>query len=68
MSNAGDLLFAVEGDKAVQEIEALDSGYLKFIPGGPQPGDKLPVGTLIGYLVPEAELDSFEISGAGSKA
>jgi pyruvate dehydrogenase E2 component (dihydrolipoamide acetyltransferase) len=59
----GDLLFAVEGDKAVQEIEALDSGYLKFIPGGPQPGDKLAVGTRIGYLVPEAELDSFESAG-----
>jgi pyruvate dehydrogenase E2 component (dihydrolipoamide acetyltransferase) len=56
---SGDLLFAVEGDKAVQEIEALDSGYLKFIPGGPKPGDKLPVGTLIGYLVPEIELQSF---------
>jgi pyruvate dehydrogenase E2 component (dihydrolipoamide acetyltransferase) len=67
--NAGDLLFAVEGDKAIQEIEALDSGYLKFIPGGPQLGDKLPVGTLIGYLVDESELESFEIrSGIKTKS
>ena len=30
--NAGELLFSVEGDKAVQEIEALDSGFLRIPP------------------------------------
>jgi pyruvate dehydrogenase E2 component (dihydrolipoamide acetyltransferase) len=58
--NAGEPLFSVEGDKAVQEIEALDSGYLVLLPGGPQPGDKLPVGTLLGYLVAEEELATFK--------
>jgi len=57
--NAGDLLFTVEGDKAIQEIEALDSGYLKFAPGAPSPGQKVPVGTLLGYLVTKEELASF---------
>jgi pyruvate dehydrogenase E2 component (dihydrolipoamide acetyltransferase) len=58
--NAGDLLFTVEGDKAVQEIEALDSGYLKFVPNAPSPGQKVPVGTLLGYLVSKEELASFD--------
>ena len=57
---AGELLFTVEGDKAIQEIEALDSGYLRILPDGPQPGDKVPVGTILGYLVSENELDDFE--------
>jgi pyruvate dehydrogenase E2 component (dihydrolipoamide acetyltransferase) len=60
---AGELLFSVEGDKAVQEIEALDSGYLRILPTGPQPGQVVPVGTLIGYLVPESELATFQLQG-----
>jgi len=60
---AGELLFTVEGDKAIQEIEALDSGYLKTLPDGPQKGEKVPVGTLLGYLVPEEELAEFHFPG-----
>jgi len=63
---SGELLFSVEGDKAIQEIEALDSGYLRILPGCPQPGEKVPVGTLLGYLVPEAERDTFQLSGDSS--
>lgn len=57
---AGELLFTVEGDKAIQEIESYDSGYLRILPDGPQPGQKVPVGTILGYLVSESELDDFE--------
>ncbi|OGO31284.1 MAG: hypothetical protein A2Z16_13790 [Chloroflexi bacterium RBG_16_54_18] len=60
----GELLFSVEGDKAIQEIEALDSGYLRILPNGPQPGDKVPVGTLLGYLVPQEQLASFRFPGS----
>lgn len=63
--NAGELLFSVEGDKAVQEIEALDSGYLQVLPDGPQPGQKVPVGTLLGYLIPKEERASFALPTAG---
>jgi len=59
--HSGELLFSVEGDKAVQEIEALDSGYLRILPNGPQPGEKVPVGTLLGYLVPQEELAGFQL-------
>ena len=57
--NSGEMLFTEEGDKAVQEIESMDSGILKILPGGPQPGQKVPIGTLLGYLVPEEELATF---------
>ncbi len=61
--NAGDMLFMVEGDKAVQEIEALDSGFLRITPNAPAPGEKVPVGTLLGYLVSEEELQAFSAAG-----
>ncbi len=61
---AGEMLFSVEGDKAVQEIEALDTGYLRILPEAPQPGDKVPVGTVLGYLVPQEELATFRFPGA----
>ncbi|HEX7556966.1 MAG TPA: dihydrolipoamide acetyltransferase family protein [Leptolinea sp.] len=66
--NSGEMLFSVEGDKAVQEIESMDSGILKVLPGGPQPGQKVPIGTLLGYLVSEEELKTFifpELSQTG---
>ena len=45
---AGELLFTVEGDKATQEIEALDSGILRIPPDAPPPGKEIPVGTVLG--------------------
>lgn len=64
--NAGELLFNVEGDKAVQEIEALDSGFLRILPNCPPLGDKVAVGTLLGFLVPKEEIDGFHFPGAES--
>jgi pyruvate dehydrogenase E2 component (dihydrolipoamide acetyltransferase) len=64
--NAGDLLFNVEGDKAVQEIEALDSGFLRILPNFPSPGEKVAVGTILGFLVSKEEMDSFRFPGVES--
>jgi len=47
----GDTLFSLETDKATQDVEAIDGGTLRIAPGGPNPGDRLPVGTVIGQLV-----------------
>ena len=52
---AGEILFTVEGDKATQEIEALDSGILRIPPDSPPPGKEVPVGTLLGYLLAPGE-------------
>lgn len=51
----GDVLFAVEGDKAVEEIESLDGGILHIPPNAPQPGDTVPVGQLLAYILEDGE-------------
>jgi len=51
----GDVLFAVEGDKAVEEIESLDGGILHIPPDAPQPGDAVPVGQLLAYILEDGE-------------
>jgi pyruvate dehydrogenase E2 component (dihydrolipoamide acetyltransferase) len=51
----GDVLFELEGEKALQEIEAVDEGILRLPPSAPQPGTVLKVGTVIAYLASEVE-------------
>ncbi|MCH2125667.1 MAG: 2-oxo acid dehydrogenase subunit E2 [Pirellulaceae bacterium] len=63
--NAGDMLFILEGEKAAQEIESFDSGILRIPPQGPQPGDTVAVGQLLGYLVEEGEEPPFENISVG---
>ena len=48
---AGEPLFTMESEKAAQDIEAADSGILKFLPDGPQAGDVIKVGQVIGHLL-----------------
>lgn len=49
----GEPLFELEGEKSTQEVESLDSGILRVAADAPAPGETVPVGTLLGYLVPE---------------
>jgi pyruvate dehydrogenase E2 component (dihydrolipoamide acetyltransferase) len=58
----GDLLFTVESDKASNEVESFESGILRLLPDGPQPGSTLPVGAVLGYLVQPGERAPFEIN------
>jgi pyruvate dehydrogenase E2 component (dihydrolipoamide acetyltransferase) len=53
---AGEPLFELEGEKATQEIEAIDSGILHIPPDAPRPGTIVAVGYRIGYLLAEGEL------------
>lgn len=52
---AGDPIFLLETDKALQEVESVDAGTLHIRPDGPQEGDTVRVGTVIGYLLEEGE-------------
>ena len=52
---AGEALFSIEGDKAVQEIESIDSGILRIAPDGPKPGGAIRVGNVLGCLYAESE-------------
>ncbi|MBN1343595.1 MAG: dihydrolipoyl dehydrogenase [Phycisphaerae bacterium] len=60
----GEPLFVLEGDKAVQEVEAIDSGILRIPPDAPNPGDTVVVGAILGYLVEPGEEAPLETSGA----
>lgn len=51
----GEALFELEGEKASQEIEAVDEGILRIPTSGPQPGSQVLVGAVIGYLVAAGE-------------
>lgn len=44
---AGDLIYALETDKSIQEIEATGDGKLRIVQ---QPGDMVQVGDLLGYI------------------
>ncbi len=50
---AGELLFAVETDKAVLDVEAPVSGVVYHLPD--LPSDPLPIGTVIGYIAEPGE-------------
>ena len=63
--HAGELLFSIEGDKAVQEIESIDSGVLRIAPDCPKPGDAVRVGDVLGYLL--AKNETTEIASARSE-
>jgi pyruvate dehydrogenase E2 component (dihydrolipoamide acetyltransferase) len=51
----GDILFELEGEKALQEIEAVDEGILAIAANGPKPGEVLKVGAIVGYLLAPGE-------------
>ncbi len=62
----GDLLFTVEGDKATQDIEAMDAGILRIDPNGPHGGDMVTVGALLAYLTKPGEVVAFAQSRSQS--
>ncbi len=63
---AGEIIFTVESDKAVNEIESVESGVLRIPPDSPAPGVMVPVGGVMAYLVQPGEPAPFETSQAAS--
>lgn len=51
----GDAIFELEGEKAAQDIEAVDAGVLRIPIDAPKPGTVVPVGAVIGFLIAEGE-------------
>ena len=56
----GETVCTIEGDKAATDIESFDSGILKIPDASPPPGKTVPVGTLLGYIVAEHEIEAFD--------
>lgn len=61
----GELLFAVETDKAVQEVEAINSGILR-IPTDTPIGVEMPVGATLGFIVAPGEDAPASVAGAAA--
>lgn len=51
----GEALFELEGEKAAQDVEAVDGGILRIPSTAPQPNTTVAVGAVIGYLVATGE-------------
>jgi pyruvate dehydrogenase E2 component (dihydrolipoamide acetyltransferase) len=51
----GEPLFELEGEKAIQEVEATDGGILRISPHAPQSGATVPVGAMLGCLAAAGE-------------
>jgi pyruvate dehydrogenase E2 component (dihydrolipoamide acetyltransferase) len=64
----GEPLFNLEGDKATHEIESIEAGILRISPLGPKEGEKVAVGTIIGYLLAPGERAPFEAEAAGTSS
>lgn len=47
----GDMLFVIEGDKAAQEVESFDEGFLSIPASAPKSGDRVRVGQTLAHLV-----------------
>ena len=52
---SGDMLFVLEGEKALQEVESFDAGYLCIPADAPRRGATVKVGDVIGFLLAEGE-------------
>ena len=52
---AGEMLFTVESDKSVNEVETHSGGVLHIPSAAPRPGDAVEVGTVLGYLLQPGE-------------
>ena len=64
---AGELLFSVESDKAITEVEALDSGVLR-IPADSPLGVEVPVGATLAYIAAPGEEVSLTLIPAAPAA
>lgn len=52
---AGEPLFALETEKAMQDIDSLDAGILHIPADGPRQGDIVMVGAVIGFILQPGE-------------
>jgi len=57
---AGDIMFTIESDKALQEVESFEAGIFRIPPDSDVLGKALPVGTVLAYIVQAGEAAPFE--------
>src|SRR6185295_4765083 len=57
---AGEIMFTVESDKALQEVESFEDGIFRIPPNTDVLGKAVPVGTVLAYIVKPGESAPFE--------
>src|SRR5215510_11164892 len=62
--SAGDVLFTVESDKALNEVESFENGILRIPPDSPPIGSTVKVGARLAYIVQPGEKAPFEAQPA----
>jgi pyruvate dehydrogenase E2 component (dihydrolipoamide acetyltransferase) len=60
----GDIMFIVESDKALNEVESFEAGIFRIPPNSDVLGKLVPVGTLLAYVVQPGEAAPFEQAGS----
>ncbi|MEO2090881.1 MAG: dihydrolipoamide acetyltransferase family protein, partial [Gemmataceae bacterium] len=72
----GDMLFKLEGEKSVEEVEAFDAGVLSIPADAPKEGDRVAVGAVLGWLLqagesanssPPAAVEGLGVRGTGER-
>lgn len=56
----GEIMFIIESDKALNEVESFESGIFRIPPDSDVLGKTVPVGTLLAYIVQPGEPAPFE--------
>lgn len=56
----GEMVCTIEGDKAAADVESFEAGILKIPDASPPPGQTVPVGTLLGFVVAEHDIETFD--------
>lgn len=56
----GEIMFTIESDKALQEVESFEAGIFRIPPDSDVVGKPLPVGTVLAYIVQAGEAAPFE--------
>ena len=62
----GEMVCTIEGDKAAADVESFEAGILKIPNASPPPGQTVPVGTLLGYIVSVNEAETFDPNAGGT--
>lgn len=58
--HAGDIMFTVESDKALQEVESFEDGVFRIPPNSDVLGKTVAVGTVLAYITKAGEAAPFE--------
>lgn len=56
----GEIMFVIESDKALNEVESFESGIFRIPPNSDVLGKTLPVGTVLAYVAQQGEALPFE--------